>query len=295
MMLQTAAEPLLSWPGPILELVGFLPYFATIGAVGFRYGAARQMIARRDAAIGAALRAAARIGLIGALIGVVVLCAGVVADAADKHLAIAELIARGRGMLIGRAVLLLVMVAAFSLAGRGRAGAWPVALVAAFALVLRNVVTLKWTTLVNPLHVVGGSLWIGTLFVLFAAGIPAIMRSEPAGPARGRAVADLVNGFSPLALASGGLLVLMGVITGVRHVKHLDALWTTPYGLTLILKLTLVALVFALGAWNWRRMRPTLGPEGAAVAIQRSARAELFAAALVLIVTSVLISLPTPK
>ena len=30
----------------------------------------------------------------------------------------------------------------------------------------------KWTSTVNPLHVIGGALWIGTLFVIVAAGVP---------------------------------------------------------------------------------------------------------------------------
>ena len=47
--------------------------------------------------------------------------------------------------------------------------------------------------------------------------------------------------------------MLFGVITAWRHLKYLSALWTTPYGYALLLKLALVAAVFSLGAWNWRR------------------------------------------
>lgn len=198
-------------------------------------------------------------------------------------------------MLVARVVLLIVMAIAFALLTRRVAAAWRVALVATLALALRNLVTLKWAGMVNPLHLVAGSLWIGTLFVLFAAGVPAVMKGAPAAGARGRAVADMVNAFSPLALWSAALLVLMGVVTAVRHLKRVDALWTTPYGWDFLLKLALVFTVFGLGAWNWRRMRPALGEERGAVAIQRSARAELTVAAVVLLVTAVLVSLPSPK
>ena len=47
--------------------------------------------------------------------------------------------------------------------------------------------------------------------------------------------------------------MLFGVITAWRHLKYLSALWTTPSGYALLLKLALVAAMFSLGAWNWRR------------------------------------------
>jgi putative copper export protein len=103
-----------------------------------------------------------------------------------------------------------------------------------------------------------------------------------------------VNGFSPLALGCGLVVVLFGAITAWRHLGRLDALWTTPYGWALIAKLCTVAVVFALGAWNWRRQRPLLGSEAAAHAIRRSATAELVVAGLVLVITAVLVSLPAP-
>ena len=88
--------------------------------------------------------------------------------------------------------------------------------------------------------------------------------------------------------------MLFGVITAWRHLKYLSALWTTPSGYALLLKLALVAAMFSLGAWNWRRQRPRLDSESAATALRRSAWSELAAAGLVLLATAVLVSLPTP-
>ncbi|HMJ19195.1 MAG TPA: CopD family protein, partial [Gemmatimonadaceae bacterium] len=73
------------------------------------------------------------------------------------------------------------------------------------------------------------------------------------------------------------------------------SLWTTSYGVALDIKLVFVLIVLVLGAWNWRRVRPSLGGEGSELTIRRSARMELMFAALVLIATSVLVSLPSPK
>jgi len=98
-----------------------------------------------------------------------------------------------------------------------------------------------------------------------------------------------------MALTMGGIVVLFGVITAWRHLPTIPSLWETPYGKTLIVKLSLVAAVFALGAFNWRRQRPALGREEGAIAIRRSGRVELSVAAIVLIVTSILVSLPSPK
>jgi putative copper resistance protein D len=130
--------------------------------------------------------------------------------------------------------------------------------------------------------------------VLIVAGLSTVLRDGARGQ-RGPIVADMVNGFSPLALTCGPLLVLTGVTTAWLHLKPLSSLWTTPYGYALLTKLCLVAVVFGLGAWNWRRQRPRLGSEESAHLIRRSASMEVATATLVLVVTAILVSLPSPK
>src|SRR3954469_3074337 len=105
----------------------------------------------------------------------------------------------------------------------------------------------------------------------------------------------MVHGFPPLALPCGPLLIATGVIPALRHLKPFASLWTTPYGYALLVKLCLVAVRFGLGAWNWRRQRPQLGSEQAAGRILRSSLMELITALLVLTVTAVLVSLPSPE
>ncbi|HEU4642131.1 MAG TPA: CopD family protein, partial [Gemmatimonadaceae bacterium] len=146
-----------------------------------------------------------------------------------------------------------------------------------------------------PVHETMAALWIGTLFVVVAAGLPAVLRRDVPPDRRAPLVAEMVTRFSPLALGAAALLVLTGLTTAWVHLKYLSALWTTPYGVALITKLCVVAIVVALGAWNWRRMTPRLGTEESAHALRRSATSELAVAAVVLVVTAVLVSLPTPK
>jgi putative copper export protein len=66
-------------------------------------------------------------------------------------------------------------------------------------------------------------------------------------------------------------------------------------GVALIVELCVVLAVVALGTWNWRRQKPRMGTEAGALALRRTARAELAVAAVVLAVTAALVSLPSPR
>lgn len=141
-------------------------------------------------------------------------------------------------------------------------------------------------------HVLGGGLWLGTLATLLAAGLPASLHAQPGeGP---RAVADMVNLFSPLALAAAGVVALTGAVSSLLHVGSPAALFGTGYGQMLLLKLVLLAGVAALGYHNWRRVRPALGEAEGTNRLRRSARAEIATGLAVVLVTAVLVALPTP-
>ena len=145
------------------------------------------------------------------------------------------------------------------------------------------------------MHVLAASTWLGTLLVLTLIGIRGLIRSTAPGAQRAELVADLVNSFSPLALTASAIVAITGATTAWLHLKRVSALWTTSYGIALMVKLGLVLIVVVLGAWNWKRVRPSLGTEGTEQVIRRSATMELTFAALVLLATSVLVTLPSPK
>jgi copper transport protein len=146
--------------------------------------------------------------------------------------------------------------------------------------------------LLDGAHVLGAAAWLGSLLALVVAGVPAT-RAAPSD--RGRRVADLVMTFSPAALAAAALVLVTGVISAWLHVGSLDALWSTTYGRTLLIKFALLVCVAGAGAYNWRRIRPSLGDAGSATRIQRTAGVELALGAAVVIVTAVLIGLPPPR
>jgi putative copper export protein len=300
-----AAEDRITASGLALEYAGFLAYFAIFGALGFRWLVLLRTSAHQSAdtasggAVASALQTAevgaARIGLIGALFMLVNLFMGIAGRAAEKGVPFTDILSAGGSRIAVPIAFALLFLVSFAVAMKSVRAAWTIAALAGVAFALRNITSGKWPALVNPLHEVAASLWIGTLFVLVVVGLPAILRATASTEQRGSLVADMVGNFSPVAIGASLLLVITGVTTAWRHLKFVAALWTTSYGYALDIKLVLVGLVVALGAWNWRRMRPRLGTESAAHQLRKSATRELTFAALVLIVTGVLVSLPSPR
>jgi putative copper export protein len=298
-----ASKSLFEWSDLAFAYVGFVASFGMLGAVGFRYGVlpGRGQRGPLEGDVGAApayrraADGAAGIGLVGAVFGVVSFVEALRETADEKTWTLAEAFGRGGAETAAQALLLAVLLVSFFQARRSSAAAWHVAAVSALALALHRVLGARLSRLVNPLHVLGASLWIGTLFVLVVTGMRELARPSVPAETREPAVAELVKRFSTLALASAALLGITGLTTAWTHLEPFSALWTTPYGYALLAKLLFVTIVVLLGAWNWRRVGPSLGREGGAYAIRRSASTELAFAGVVLAITGLLVSLPSPK
>ena len=239
-------------------------------------------------------RRAATIGLIGVVVAIALMWYQLPGLAVRRHTTVGQLLAHTAAVELQAGFLVLALIG-FALASRGTSAGWPLATVGFLAALLRNGLLGEWKELANPIHVLSAGLWIGTLFVMLAAGISVVMRNEVARDQRGAIVSDMVYSFSPLALTASAVLIVFGVIIAWEHLHVLSNLWSTPYGIALIVKLCFVGVVFALGAWNWRRQKPTLGTEPAALALRRSATSEVAVAALVLAATAVLLSIPAPR
>ena len=121
-------------------------------------------------------------------------------------------------------------------------------------------------------HLIGGGMWLGTLFAMVVAGLRPALRLDPPDPA---AVARMVAVFSPVALAGAGLAVTAGGLMSYAYVGDLGSLFGTTYGRTLLIKVGLLVGTMALGAWNWRRLSPRLGSNDAARMLTRSATLDL--------------------
>ena len=274
----------IEWPKPFLELYEFVGLFMALGAIGFRYTALR--VVPED--VGAKMsRRAGAIGLIGACLTLIHVVKILPRLAHRAKLPVGEFLTT---VSPGAAWFYLTIIAVLGFVAviAGMRWGWTVATIGIIAGILRNVFTAELIRMVTPMHVLTGGLWIGTLFVLVVAGILSVRTRED----RGRIVANMVNAFSPLALTCGLTVLVFGVIAALKELKPLSDLWTTPYGYTLIAKVCVVGIVLALGAWNWRKQRPALGSAESARSIQKSATAELIAAAVVLMITSIMLSLP---
>jgi len=198
---------------------------------------------------------------------------------------------------LGAGILALV---GFRRASRDQGG-WGLAAVAAVLLAFtpafagHAIAAERWIPLAvlsDGIHVLGAAGWLGTLAVLVIVGLPAALRMEE--PDRGPAAADLVNAFSPVALVCAGTAAATGVLAAVIHIGRIPDLWSTTYGQVLLLKLAILSVVAGTGAFNWRKVRPVLGDELGARRIRRSATIEVAVATAVLLVTAVLVALPTP-
>ena len=147
------------------------------------------------------------------------------------------------------------------------------------------------TLIADGFHVIGAGGWLGSLAVVLLAGIPAAL-ALPEGQ-RGAMVAELFNAFSPTALMFAGIVAATGVFAAWIHVGSIPAIWQTPYGRILLLKLVVLSFVAGTGAYNWLRVKPTLGQGASVIRIRRSATTEIAVGIVVLLITAILVATPT--
>ena len=141
-------------------------------------------------------------------------------------------------------------------------------------------------------HLTAASVWVGGL----AFTVLALLRAgEDRWPLATRAVPI----FSRLAVLSVATLVAAGVLRGYEEVRAWHGLWDTTYGLLLLAKIALVLPLLALGAYNNRYAVPRLRQQIASVLERqrflRAAGAELTIMAVIVGVTSVLVTQPPAK
>jgi copper resistance protein D len=104
-------------------------------------------------------------------------------------------------------------------------------------------------------HLVAAAAWIGVLTHLLAGR--ALLR-DARSPGEIALVADVVARFSPIALAAAGTLVVSGAVAVWVNLGSPAAIATSAYGLTLVVKLLLLAIVLVPAWVNFRVVRPAL-------------------------------------
>jgi putative copper export protein len=151
-------------------------------------------------------------------------------------------------------------------------------------------------------HIGAAAVWMGVLIHLLLARRTFEAASAPGALAL---VAEMVRRFSPVALATASLLAGSGVYSFTRFVATPAAVPVSAYGLTLVVKLTLLVPLLAAGFINFRIVRPALlaarsssaGRDGALPVLQRFGRMlelEVTAGVLVIAVAGILGGISPP-
>ena len=112
----------------------------------------------------------------------------------------------------------------------------------------------------------------------------------------------MVAAFSPVALGAATALFIAGCATSFLYLGSPGAVFSTAYGVVLVAKVIGFGAVVAAGYYNWKRVGPRLeaavggagqDPEAQRL-LSRAVAAELGAASVVLLLTSILVALPMP-
>jgi copper transport protein len=301
-------EPASSPVHVLVRWITFVALLGAIGVVGFRWLVLpRAAVGAPAPFAGSAERGARTLGvMLAALLLAAVLARLAVQWAAlggdGGNASIGSVLATtewGWGWMLQLAGTLLAL-AGFVVASRSRAG-WSLAALAVPPLALAPALSghaaatgslAPLTIAVDAAHVLAGGIWIGTLFALVVAGLPAAL-SMPAG-ARGPAAARLFRRFSPIALGAAGVLLASGVVSAWAQLGSIAALFSSAYGQMLLRKLVFLVIVAAFGAFHWKRALPALGSDASVGTLRRTATVELLMAGAVLVVTAFLVATPPP-
>ena len=120
-----------------------------------------------------------------------------------------------------------------------------------------------------------------------------------AGAARWELAVTAVPRFSGLAVVSVSWLIASGTVSAYLQVRALRGLWETTYGQLLLVKITLVLPLLALGLYNNRRAVPRLRERLATTAERRRflriAATELALMVAIVSVTAVLVTEPPAR
>jgi putative copper export protein/methionine-rich copper-binding protein CopC len=145
---------------------------------------------------------------------------------------------------------------------------------------------------VDVAHVLSAGGWLGGLTCVLLCGLPALR--APDENARAAAGSRLVRSYHRTAVECVLLTIISALIASWVRLPALSDLWTTDYGLALLRKIVVVVMVLAFGLFHWRRAVVRDWSLGTAKRFRISATLELLAGAVVIALTTVLISTALP-
>lgn len=148
----------------------------------------------------------------------------------------------------------------------------------------------------DVLHLIAAGVWIGAL-----AWLLMLLSSHTQAPRRD--IEHALAGFSGVGPGVVAMLIITGIVNSLYLIGPQSALslWRRAYGLTLLIKLALFAMMFALAAVNRYRLTPRLAiaadggnTEQTLRAFKGTIAAETILAVLVLAAVALMGVLPPP-
>jgi copper transport protein len=140
----------------------------------------------------------------------------------------------------------------------------------------------------DVIHVLTAGTWAGGLAMLAVE-----LRATRRGHRSPETAAERVARFSALATVVSIAAAVAGVVLAWGTVRHVDALTSTKYGRTLLVKVAAVALVGVAAVYNNRTLVPAVkrGAARARAVLWRTVLAELAGIVVVVIVTAALVNM----
>ena len=115
---------------------------------------------------------------------------------------------------------------------------------------------LVYAVLVDWLHLLAASLWVGGMIYTSVIYLPAM--KENTLLERARSLISLLPHFSPLAITGVVIMAVTGPFNAVVHLTSLDQLITTAYGRALVVKVVLVGALLLTSTIHVGLLRPRL-------------------------------------
>jgi len=125
-------------------------------------------------------------------------------------------------------------------------------------------------------HVIAISLWVGSLYPLYK-----LSNTEPV-----TLLGPLLHRFGQFAWLIIAALLIAGVYLASRLLGSLYELFSTAYGLTLLVKILLVVTLLAIGAANKFRLVPALQRQAKVQPLRRAIVVEMLLAVFILSLTA---------
>lgn len=106
------------------------------------------------------------------------------------------------------------------------------------------------------LHLLSGAIWLGGIGLLAIVWAAALRRGE--SQLRRAVARHVLAPFGRVALPAFAVVAVTGLVSLAMQLGRLSALWETPYGRLLAVKMVVVALIATASAQHALRLRPRL-------------------------------------